>query len=401
MEQEGRVPAGQEGRVPAGLAAGVPAGQEGRVPAGLGGRLERLLARTVTRTRGVRHGLLGVAAVDGSWRWLGAHGDADGAGTPAATTTPYPIASVTKIVTAVVTMQLHERGALSIDDRLVDHLPASVTDGLHVLDGVDRTGEITLEHLLSHTSGLADYYEDEGPDGRSAQDRLLAGEDLPVPFDEVLRIVRTLRPAFAPQGSDLPKRKGSYSDTNYQLLGAVVEAVSGRPLHEVFASEVFDRLGLDDTAAYPHDPRSGPRTDAIASVWAKGGVRLQPDGMLRTQTPDGGIVSTLADQLRLLQGLVGGELFASPATFARMQQRFDRVFFPVDYGLGLMRYAPARWMSPAFRVPPLVGHTGSTATWLWWCPELEVCIAGTLDVASPPLPFRFGPRVLREIARAG
>ena len=361
-------------------------------------RLDELLARAVRRHRHVRHGLLGVARADG-WRWLGAQGDADAQGTPATPATAYPIASVTKLVTAIVVLRLHERGALHLDDRLVDHLPAEVTRGLHVLGGVDHTEAITLEHLLSHTSGLADYYEDAGSGGVSLQDRLLAGEDIHVPFDEMLRIVREeLSPRFPPQAPDAARRKAHYADTNYALLGAVIEAVTGRPLHEVLAVEVFDPLHLDDTSCYPHPPRSGPRS-SVASVWSRHG-ELRVDGMLRSSVADGGIISTLDDQLRLLRALVSGQLFEDPGTFARMQRRFDRIFFPVDYGLGLMRYAPSRLMSPLFRVPPLIGHTGSTATWLLHCPELDLDLAGTFDVAQPPLPFRFLPQVLRAVQTA-
>jgi D-alanyl-D-alanine carboxypeptidase len=57
-------------------------------------------------------------------------------------------------------------------------------------------------------------------------------------------------------------------------------------------------------------------------------------------------------------------------------------------------------MSPAHRIPPVVGHTGSTATWLFHCAELGVVVAGAFDVAQPPLPFRFVPRVLRAVQAA-
>jgi hypothetical protein len=83
-----------------------------------------------------------------------------------------------------------------------------------------------------------------------------------------------------------------------------------------------------------------------------------------------------------------------------MQQRFNRVFFPIDYGLGVMRYAPSRWMSPLYPVPAVVGHTGSNATWLFHCPDLDIVTAGTFDVAQPPLPFRFLPQVLRAVSAA-
>lgn len=51
-----------------------------------------------------------------------------------------------------------------------------------------------------------------------------------------------------------------------------------------------------------------------------------------------------------------------------------------------------------FAVPPIVGHTGSTASWLFHCPDLDLILAGTFDVARPPLPFRFLPRVLQLVS---
>jgi D-alanyl-D-alanine carboxypeptidase len=366
----------------------------------LGRRLDALLQRAVDRQKHVRHGLLAVARTDGTWRWEGAHGVADPDGTPVTTASRYPIASVTKLYTTVVVLRLVEQGRLRLEDRLTDLLPAEVTAGLHVMDGVDRTGEITVEHLLGHTSGLPDYYEDAPGGGPSIQARLLAGEDVPVPFDEVVRMVREdLTPHFPPQPVDAPKRKAHYADTNFQLLGAIVEQVTGQPLHEVFDAMLFGPLGLDDTSSFPHPPRSGAPADPDVRVWAKDTV-LQVDGALRTQGPDGGIVSTLTDQARFLQAVVGGEVFEDPATWPRTYERTNRVFFPIDYGLGVMRYAPSRLMSPLYRIPPVVGHTGSTATWLFHCPELDVVVAGAFDVAKPPLPFRFVPQVLRAVQKS-
>jgi D-alanyl-D-alanine carboxypeptidase len=371
-----------------------------RVPDRLDGRLASLLGRAVDKRRYVRHGLLAVARVDGTGEWQGSHGVADADGTPATTTTRYPIASVTKLFTAVVALRLAEQGVLALTDRLVDLLPHEVTQGLHVRDGVDHTDQITLEHLLGHTSGLPDYFEEAPRGGRSAQARLLAGEDAPMPFDEVVRCVRDeLTPHFPPQPLESSGPRARYADTNYQLVGAAMEQVTGEPLHVVFDRMLFAPLGLDDTSSYPHAPRSGRPSGPGTRVWAKD-VILQPDGALRHQVADGGIVSTLDDQVRFLTAVVTGEVFADADSWPRMQRRLARVFFPIDYGLGVMRYAPPRWMSPTFAVPPLVGHTGSTATWLFHCPQLGIVTAGTFDVAQPPLPFRFLPHVLRAVRDA-
>jgi D-alanyl-D-alanine carboxypeptidase len=371
------------------------AASEDRLASGL----EPVLARAVDRARDVRHGFLGVAAVDGSWSWVGAHGVLDPSGTPATEAARYPVASVTKLFTAAVVFRLVEESSLRLDNRMVDLLPSDVTAGLHVLDGVDHTAEIRVEHLLGHTSGLADYYEEAPSGGTSAQARLLAGQDAPMPFGEVLRVVREdLDPHFPPQDLDAPRVKARYTDTSYQLLGAIIERVTAQPLHETFEKLIFEPLGLDNTSSYPHPPRSGVSPEPEARVWSKDTV-LQVRGALTHQKADGGIVSNVTDQLSFMRALVSGDVFADPGTWRRMQKRFNRVFFPVDYGLGVMRYAPPRWMSPGFAVPPLIGHTGSTATWLFHCPDLEIVLAGAFDVARPPLPFRFLPRVLRAVAR--
>lgn len=367
-------------------------------PEKLAVRLHALLQKAVRRRGQVRHGLLAVSRI-GSWSWEGAEGVLDPGGTPATTTSRYPVASVTKLYTAAVTMRLAERSELDLGDRIVEFLPSSVTEGLHVLDGVDRTDQITVEHLLSHTSGLADYYEEAPRGGKSAQSRLLAGEDSPMPFEEVIRLVREeLTPHFPPQSLDAASRRARYADTNYQLLGAVIEQTTGQPLHEVFDALLFRPLGLDSTSSYPRSPRSGGSPEPDARVWSKGKV-LQVGGALRHQTADGGIISTLGDQVRFMDALAEGKVFDDPGTWPKMYQRRTRVFFPVEYGLGVMRYAPPRWMSPFFAVPPLVGHTGSTATWLFHCPDLDVILAGAFDVTQPPLPFRFLPRVVQTLAK--
>jgi CubicO group peptidase (beta-lactamase class C family) len=266
-----------------------------------------------------------------------------------------------------------------------------------VLEGVDHTGEITIEHLLGHTSGLPDYYEEAPPGERSAQARLLSGEDAPMPFDEVLRAVRALKPHFPPQPLGSAKRRAKYADTNYQLLGKVLETVTGQPLHDLFAEVIFAPAGLEATSSYPHPPRGGRSPEPDATVWAKD-VVVHPAGVLTYQNAEGGIISTVPDQLRFMQAMVSGTLFNDAATFGYMGERTNRIFFPVEYGLGVMRYAPPRWTSPLFTVPPTVGHTGSTATWAFHCPGLDIVLAGAFDVAQPALPFRFVPHVLRAVA---
>jgi CubicO group peptidase (beta-lactamase class C family) len=72
--------------------------------------------------------------------------------------------------------------------------------------------------------------------------------------------------------------------------------------------------------------------------------------------------------------------------------------WPIEYGLGLMRFHVPRMIAPFGRVPPLIGHTGSTGSWLFHCPQRDLLFAGTVDQATAgALPFRFVPKLLRAL----
>lgn len=88
------------------------------------------------------------------WTW--SYGDADA---------PYFIASITKLYTTAIVMQLVGEGRLELDTPIHRFLAADVVAGLNVTDGQDRSSDITVRHLLSHTSGIADYFEQDRRDG--------------------------------------------------------------------------------------------------------------------------------------------------------------------------------------------------------------------------------------------
>ncbi|WP_209428097.1 serine hydrolase domain-containing protein [Pararhodobacter sp. SW119] len=152
-------------------------------------------------------------------------------------------ASVTKLVITIVVMRMVERGQLALDDPMARYLPADLIAGLHVMRGVDRTGQITIRHLISSQTGLRDSFSLKGPDGRSHMAALMAGEDSAWPLERTLEAVRGLPARFAPGAPG----KVNYSDTNYQLLGRILETVSGKDLPRLLANEVFAPLGLRDT----------------------------------------------------------------------------------------------------------------------------------------------------------
>lgn len=227
---------------------GAPAGMPIAVPPERLRQLQRLAERAVRgRRRGGGHVIARMESRDGSWCWEGAATGADAEATPLRPGTPFHLASVTKMYTAVLVLRLAAKGRLALTDPITAHLPAELSDRLHVLDGQDRTAAITVEHLLAHASGLPDYFTD-APRGRpSLAARLTAGGDQAWTVADVADRVRRLRPHFPPQDLDQRRVKVRYSDSNHQLLGAIVEAATGATFAAALRDEVLEPLGLRDT----------------------------------------------------------------------------------------------------------------------------------------------------------
>jgi CubicO group peptidase (beta-lactamase class C family) len=138
--------------------------------------LARILDRLVAR-KDIAHAVLAVERGEGSFRWIGARGEASPGGAAMRADTPFFIASIDKLFNAAIILKLRERGSVKLEEPMVAHLPASVTAGLHRLDGIDYTNRITVRHLLSHTSGLPDWLEDYPKGGQSLVERLLVDGD--------------------------------------------------------------------------------------------------------------------------------------------------------------------------------------------------------------------------------
>ncbi|WP_026120000.1 serine hydrolase domain-containing protein [Nocardiopsis potens] len=355
---------------------------DNRVPAELDARLAGLLEGLAAR-RGLHHADIALAGGDGERRWSAAAGPADRPPAPGA---PFFTASITKRFIAALVLQAHERGELDLAAPVTAFLPAAETTGLHVLKGVDHTPRITVRHLASHTSGLPDHFEDRRG-GPSLHDRLAAGRDAAWTFEDVLRTTRERqRPHFEPQDLAAARQKARYSDTGFQLLIRILEAAAGRSFHGLLNERVLGPLGLERTwlpGHRPADPEAGEPSPLHA-----GRRRLEVPSMIASCND---LFSTTGDLLAFQRALLGGGLFAGPRTAEALTERRNRLRnVPVlRYGLGTMFFTVGRLMSAGRRPVTLVGHSGATGTWLFYCPELDLHLAGTVDQArGQAVPFR-------------
>lgn len=365
-------------------------------------RLDGLLEEVVRHPR-IRHAVMSVASRDGSLSWSGARGVARGDGAAMTVETPYHIASIDKLFTAAAVLRLHERGDLDFGARLIDLLPPDSVAGIHRMNGVDRTAEIRVANLLSHTSGLPDYTEDAPKGGRSLMEELFDGGDRALTMAEQIGIARELPAHFPPQPMEAHEQKVRYSDTNFQLLIAIVQELTGRPVHEVFRDWFFEPLEMSHTHVFGR-MEPAVTTPAPADVWV-GDTPLDLPLAIESLTS---VYSTVADMTTFLRALTEGRVFEKPETFSVMGSHFNRFGFPrdkatlrspswpIEYGFGLMRFQLPRLFSGGRLLPAVIGHTGSTGTWAFHCPDLDVTLVGAVDeVASGAMPYRITPRILR------
>jgi D-alanyl-D-alanine carboxypeptidase len=354
-------------------------------------RLDAALTRFADR-RETGHVLARLEADDGTWTWSGATGTTGhGAHDPITTATPYFVASVTKLYTATVILQLVEEGHVRLDQPVAELVPLSLA-GLHVLHGTDHADAITVRHLLSHTSGLPDHLEDHPRGQHSWYRDLLDGRDRSWTLEEAVRRCRDdLRPRFVPQAPDARRQRARYSDLGFQLLIAAIEHVEGRPFGAVLERRLLRPLGLRHTWLPGHTAPLDP-----APLPALVHDRRRPVHLPQALTAANDLVSTLDDSSRFLAAWSTGEVFTDPGTADLVRARWNRIGYPLRYGLGAMRFPVNPLAAPGRRTVHLVGHSGATGSWAFHCPELGILTTGTVDqIRGRTLPYRLVITLLR------
>jgi D-alanyl-D-alanine carboxypeptidase len=371
-------------------------------------KLQKFLESLGTK-KPIRHAVMAVESGDGTWRWAGGVGPANPGGPAIEANTPYFLASIDKLYNATLIMQRAEEGLIDLDAPLTAYLPATLTAGLHRWEGRDYSDHITVRHLLSHTSGLPDWLEDRPPGGESLVETVLKQGDRAYPLPEIAAQVRDrLKPHFPPQDLSRSRPKIRYSDTNYLWLIALLEAVTNQPLHEVLHERILQPLQLRHTFAAGQSTSPTP-SPVPATLFHQGSPLHLP--LLFSSFR--GIYSTTVDSITFMRAFIGGTLFRDPATLSAMQKPWRRFGLPLDpaalrapgwpieYGLGLMRFQLPRVFTPWQAVPAVIGHTGSTGCWLFYCPDLDVYLSGSVDeVTAGAAPFRILPKLLRLVAAA-
>ncbi len=304
------------------------------------------------------------------------------------------ICSMTKPITSVGVMTLVEGGEISLDDPVSRYLPALERVQVYTNDGlVPPSSPVTIEDLLGHTSGLT-----YGTFGETPVDSLYRREDV---FSGDLQ-------NLVDEVSGLPLLGQPGSIWNYgvstDVLGRVIEVVSGQPFDEFLNERVFDPLGMEDTDFYVPSEKS-PRLANVYVTAADGTLeRLERSFCSNEAKPQllsggGGLLSTAPDYLRFAQMLLnGGEWEGSrllrPETVELMRtNRLSKDLIPLrigpfvlpGYGFGLgfgvltdSEATPTPDSNGIFR------WAGYASTYFWIDPE-EQLIGIVMAQLEPPI----------------
>ncbi len=237
--------------------------------------------------------------------------------------TRFQIASVTKMITAATALRLVEKGSLSLEKPLTGFLPPHFRPA-----GLDDRH--TLHHLLSHTSGLANYHDDEDETWASFTS---AWDRVPVyhargPAD-VLPLFIDLPPA-----GDLGEFR--YSDSNYILVGVLIEWVTGRTFAEVATAEVLEPAGMErsmfaDLDLAPDRLATGYITSENPPESWRSNIYSVPAGGM----PDGGMITTASNLAGFLDALRSGRILAEETVASMLTPHGVEEDSPEAYGYGM------------------------------------------------------------------
>jgi len=263
------------------------------------------------------HGVIAGVWVPGQGEWVYAGGLADTqTATPMAIMDKVRIASITKSFTATVVLQLIDEGLLTLETPLSTFIP-----------DVPQAEHITIRQLLNHTSGLFTYTADA-----TFTSTLLAEPTTEWTPRQLVDL------AIAHPANNAPGEGYAYSNTNYILLGMIIEQLTGRTVEEEVQTRIFDRLGMSASSF----PRTGDC--AMPGAHSHGYWPLQEGGFLDITEIDpsshwtsGAIISNVIDLRTWVEALATGQLISPAMQQERLTCR-DTGDGITRYGLGILQY---------------------------------------------------------------
>jgi len=302
---------------------------------------------------------------------------------PADPRQPNYMASVGKLFTSTIVSILYEQGMLSFDDRITEHLDQELLKGLHVSKGIDHTNEIRIKHLLNQTSGLPDDFE-------PLMDELLADPDFSITPREAIEWVKKNSEPHFPPGTGF-----QYTDTNYHLLGLIIEKRTGLPFHEALKQYIYEPLEMKHSSMLHNSEPMEPCSFPIADFYIRGTRLNEVEAYGSLDYAGGGVVAPTEDLLKFMKALVSHQLVLEGTLQTMMADR-NRFAIGIQYGYGIWHLTPVPLLMPKRYAS--WGVAGVTGAFMFYHPEMDAYFIGSFNDFSYKRKFlRFMGRTMNQL----
>jgi D-alanyl-D-alanine carboxypeptidase len=288
-------------------------------------------------------------------------------------------ASVGKVFCATLIMMAIEEQKINLDTNISTLIEAQWLTDLFVYKGVDYQNEVTIEHLLSHTSGVNDYFEGKTKNHPSFISDVMSDKThLYTPY-ELLDFTKKHQTAVS-----APGKRFLYSDTGYVLLGLILEKLYDQSYAKVLRDQIIDPLDLKDTALCFYDTRFDKNT--LAPIIFKG-IDMHLENSLSCDFAGGGLQTTTQDLAAFLKGLFSEKLI-NKASLKRMMNMKHSFHGIMRYGLGMIEVSFQRLVPWMRKYPLLYGGLGSLSVHAFYDPKHDdVYIINLGDASKMRLSF--------------
>ena len=345
------------------------------------------------------------------FRWRIARGFTDTpGGTPMTVDSVFRVDDVTKMLTSVVVLKLVENNFVTLDTRIGDILddadmPGAFTlEQLHERNGESRGDEVTVRQLLAHTSGLRDYMfdtPDNGAASLSLAQRVVADVlgEIPSNISERQWSSGSLLEYFFESGMSenalaAPGAEYHYADTNYLLLGILVEKVSQLDLAQMYRNAIYGEAQM--TKAYLEWYEFG-NEEPVDHFWAvtRNNELVNIDVLAEEMNTSsdwagGGVVTDAADLNSFIRELFAESFFTEASSLTAMRTSGSTGEPGFFYGLGLEH----RIFNASGKTIDVYGHSGFWGTGVYYIPATDTSIVYTMNQVE------LGEDWLLEILRA-
>ena len=272
------------------------------------------------------------------------------------------------------------------------YLSEELIRNIHVYNGKDYSYEITIKELLSHTSGIADYYDEKSyKDNKNIFELYLEyPEKSWTEIEKIERVRNDMKPSFKP-GTD-----ASYSDTNFLLLEKIIETITNKPINIFYEEYFFHPLGLKSTQVIGYSKPQITQFAVPSDVFYKD---INITKIRSNKAYSGSLISTAEEMIIFLKALNEGKII-SKETLKLMKKWHKLDQFPIQYGHGMMYFKFPWFINMKMKIPPLYGHSGSIGSFLYYSEDLNLYIAGTINQAkSKSKPFSLIQDVIKVIKK--